>query len=177
MSIQGMTPNVYAGSATPGVNQTQQNLRKLENGLATNNLQEAEQAYNALQAAGPHGSGPAAQAFHLLGRDLKTGDLNGARTELGTFLKTEERYHQVRTDIGKLQAELATNNLQGARQAFSALEGVVGQRPELQPLKQALQSGNLAGARIAFAEFARDLKGGTGGSTPPPPSPAVNLTA
>jgi hypothetical protein len=176
MSIQGITPNVYAGSATPGVNQPQQSLRKLENGLATNNLQEAEQAYNALQAAGPHGSGPAARAFHLLGRDLKTGDLNGARTELGTFLKTEERY-QVRTDIGKLQAELATNNLQGARQAFSALESIVGQRPELQPLTQALQSGNLAGARTAFTEYAQDLKGGTGGSTPPPPSPAVNVTA
>src|SRR3981081_4351693 len=131
MSIQAIAPNVYAGSATHGVNQTRQNLRKLENGLATNNLQEAEQAYNALKAAVPHGTGPAAQAFHLLGRDLKTGDLNGARGELATFLKTEERYHQVRTDIGKLQAGLATNNLQGARQAFSALEGVLGQRPEL----------------------------------------------
>ena len=176
MSIQAIAPNVYAGSATHGVNQTQQNLRKLENGLATNNLQEAEQAYNALQAAVPHGTGPAAKAFHLLGRVLKTGDLNGARSELGTFLKTVERQHQVRADIGKLQAGLATNDLQGARQAFSALEGVIGQRPELQPLEQALQSGNLAGARTAFTEFAQDLKG-TGGSTPPPPSPGVNVTA
>jgi hypothetical protein len=177
MSIQGITPNVYAGSATPGVNQTRQNLRKLENGLATNNLQEAQQAYNSLQATAPTGNGSGAQAFHLLGQDLQTGDLNGARSELAKLVQSVQHQHQVRADIGKLQAGLATNNLQGARQALSALQGIVGQRPELQPLAQALQSGDLAGARSAFTTLIQDVKSEIGGSTPPPPSSAVNVTA
>lgn len=177
MSIQGIAPNVYAGSTTPGINQNQQNLRKLENGLATNNLQEAQQAYDSLQATAPTGTGSGAQAFHLLGQDLQTGDLNGARSELATVVQSVQRQHQVRADIGKVQAALATNNLQGARQAFSALQTLAGQRPDLQPLAQALQSGDLAAARTAFATLIQDVKSETGGSAPPPPSPAVNVTA
>lgn len=177
MSIQGITPNVYAGSVTPGVNQSQQNLRKLENGLATNNLQEAQQAYNSLQATAPTGNGSGAQAFHLLGQDLQTGDLNGARSELATVVQSVQRQHQVRADIGKVQAALATNNQQAARQAFSALEGLAGQSPDLQPLAQALQSGDLAGARTAFTTLVQDVKSEIGGSAPPLPSPAVNVTA
>jgi len=113
---------------------------------------------------------------------LKTRDRNGARSELATLVQTVERQHQVRADIGKLQTGLGTNDLQAARQGLSDPQGMVGQRPELQPLAQALQSADLAGAvfagaRTAFTPLFQDLYSEIAGSAPPALSPAENVTA
>jgi hypothetical protein len=61
-------------------------------------------------------------------------------------------------------------------------QGMVGQRPELQPLAQALQSADLAGAvfagaRTAFTTLFQDLNSEIAGGAPPAPSPAKNVTA
>ncbi len=142
-----------------------------------------EQCRNSLQAMAPTGHRSGAQAFHPQGQDLKTGDRNGARSELATLVQTVERQHQVRADIGKLQTGLATNDLQAARQALSgpaghgrAASGAAAPgagMAECRPRWRAV----FAGGRTAFTTLLQGLNSGIGGSAPPALSPAKNVTA
>jgi hypothetical protein len=158
MIIQGTNPPHISGGPQFASTQLRQDLKSIQTGLAANNIKQAQDAFTALQASAPQaaqGSSPAAQALQALGQALQNGDITGAQSDVTALLQTARQNQPVRADINKIQGALTPSDLDGAQTAFASLQSLVSPQntnspkaQALQALGQALQSGDLAKARL-----------------------------
>jgi soluble cytochrome b562 len=161
MSISGIGGSVDPALYQQKRQQLEKDLNDLKAALQAGDTTEAQQALSALEKLKPEGSTGASsgdstvlkvgQDIAAIGQALSSGDLSAARQN---FSKLENLLSNGQSG--------SSSDLSGTSTANADADPLTN---DFKALKNALQSGDLAGAQTAFQQLQQDLSSGPQGKT------------